>query len=116
MPHRLYSAEEKALILETVRLAQERMGQPVRDILAQLGVPAATYYRWQARAAEGGLADEVVFPPIPGSPTRTGRGGSGGRRIKSARVLTKTFDLFSSSYSPITLTMTRFLLWPSNSA
>jgi len=34
----------------------------VREILARLGVPTATYYRWQAREQEGRLADRVVVP------------------------------------------------------
>ncbi len=61
-PHRRYSAEEKALILETVQRAQERTGQPVGEILTQLEFPAATYYRWKTRAREGRLADRVVVP------------------------------------------------------
>jgi len=68
VPHRRYRAEEKALILETVRQAQERTGQPVGEILAQLGVPLATYYRWQARAAEARLADKVVVPRSQAAP------------------------------------------------
>ena len=50
------------MILETVRQAQERTGQPETDILASLGLPPATYYRWQVRAVEGRLADEVIVP------------------------------------------------------
>jgi hypothetical protein len=44
-PSRRYSATEKALILETVQRAQERTGESVAEILAQLGLPEATYYR-----------------------------------------------------------------------
>ena len=51
-----------------MRLAQERTGRAVEDILAQLGLPAATYYRWQARAAEGRLTDEVVVPHCRSTP------------------------------------------------
>jgi len=61
-PHRRYSAAEKALILETVQQAQARTGQPVEEILAQLELPVATYYRWKHRAREGRLADRVVVP------------------------------------------------------
>ena len=67
--HRRYSAEEKALILDTVRQAQTGTGEPVEMILAQLGLPPATYYRWQARERDGRLADAVVVPrrrvPLP---------------------------------------------------
>ena len=62
MPHHRYSAQQKALILETARQAQERTGWPVEDILARLGLPSATYYRWHTRAREGHLADQVVVP------------------------------------------------------
>ena len=50
------------MILETIRRAQERTGQSVEEILKQLGVPTATYYRWQARERAGCLADQVVAP------------------------------------------------------
>lgn len=50
------------LILETVRRAQERTSESVAEILAQLGLPEATYYRWQAREQAGCLADQVVVP------------------------------------------------------
>jgi transposase InsO family protein len=62
VPHRRYSAQEKALILESVQQARERSGRPVEEILAQLGLPAATYYRWKSRAQEGRLADRLVVP------------------------------------------------------
>lgn len=42
--------------------AQERTEQSVDDILTQLGLPSATYYRWTARQQEGCLADRVVVP------------------------------------------------------
>lgn len=50
------------MLLETVHQAQERTGQPVAQILAHLGLPSATYYRWQARREEDCLADQVVVP------------------------------------------------------
>jgi putative transposase len=50
------------LILETVEQAQEQTDQPAVAILEQLQLPAATYYRWKARAEEGCLADQVVVP------------------------------------------------------
>jgi putative transposase len=57
------------LILETVRQAQERTGEAVDRILAQLGFPSATYYRWQRRKEEGTLVDTVAVPrrrvPLP---------------------------------------------------
>lgn len=51
------------MILETVARAQAHCPQrPARDILADLGLPPATYYRWQERVAVGTLADEVAPP------------------------------------------------------
>jgi hypothetical protein len=41
----------------------------VDRILAQLGFPPVTYYRWKQREAEGNLVDTVVVPrrrvPVP---------------------------------------------------
>jgi len=45
-----------------VQQAQERTGQSVDEILTQLRLPGATYYRWKARQQEGWLADRVVVP------------------------------------------------------
>jgi putative transposase len=50
------------LLLETVQQAQEQTGQPIDQILAHLGLPSATYYRWQVRRQEDCLADRVVVP------------------------------------------------------
>ena len=50
------------MLLETIRQAHERTGLPVEMLLARLGLPAATYYRWQERAAADRLADRVVVP------------------------------------------------------
>jgi transposase InsO family protein len=50
------------LLLETVAQAQAHTGQSVAAILRQLELPSATYYRWQARAAVGRLADQGVAP------------------------------------------------------
>ena len=50
------------MILETVEQAQEQTDQAALAILEQLQLPAATYYRWRARAQEGRLADRVVIP------------------------------------------------------
>ena len=71
VPHRHYSSEEKELILVTVSEAQERARTPVNAILKHLGIPRATYYRWQRRALSGSLADITAAsqrracPPIP---------------------------------------------------
>jgi transposase InsO family protein len=61
-PYRRYSAEEKRLILETVRRTQHRTSQSVDEILRQLTLPSATCYRWKGRQQEGGLADQADRP------------------------------------------------------
>ena len=61
-PRRRYRAEEKELILETIRQARLHTGQPIKKILEKLGLSSATYYRWQARAQAERLTDEVVVP------------------------------------------------------
>lgn len=48
------------MVLETIRQTQARTGKPVEEILAWMGLPPATYHRWQAREREGRLADVVV--------------------------------------------------------
>jgi putative transposase len=50
------------LILETIRQAQARTGQSIEQVLAQLELPPATYYRWQARERDDHLTDTVVVP------------------------------------------------------
>lgn len=44
---------------------QERTGQSVDEILNQLELPSATYYRWKARERTDRLADEIVVPRRP---------------------------------------------------
>jgi len=61
-PRRRYRAEEKTEILETIQQARRHTAKPVKEILEQLGLPSATYYRWQARARAERLTDEVVVP------------------------------------------------------
>ena len=72
MPYRHYRSEEKELILSSVERVQEMVGAPVEVILDHLGIPPATYYRWQHRRAIGSLADRTAaisqrrtWPPIP---------------------------------------------------
>jgi transposase InsO family protein len=71
-PYRHYSSEEKELILASVAEAQEMIGVSVEVILDHLGIPPATYYRWQHRKAIGSLTDRTAtlsqrrtWPPIP---------------------------------------------------
>jgi len=45
-----------------VASAQERSGEPLTTVLAQLGLAPATFYRWCWRAEEGQLADRLVAP------------------------------------------------------
>lgn len=61
-----YSAAEKQAILDAVRTTKERTGQSDEQVLAQLGLPPATYYRWGDRASAGRLEDQVVVPTHPG--------------------------------------------------
>ncbi len=50
------------MILETVAQAQERTAQPTEQVLAQLELATATYYRWRERQAADRLEDRVVVP------------------------------------------------------
>jgi len=51
------------VILDTVHRAQQLCPErSLSTILADLGLPEATYYRWQARQAAGQLADRLVVP------------------------------------------------------
>lgn len=54
--------------MAAVRAAKARTRQSDEQVLAQLGLPAATYYRWEARAANGNLADRVIVPRHVGLP------------------------------------------------
>jgi len=75
-PERRYSAEEKAIILGVIQRA--RVYCPERsltDILGDLGLPVATYYRWCERAAQERLADCVIVPrrqAVPPTPAEMG--------------------------------------------
>ena len=63
MPRRRYSADETANILATIARAQQLCPErSLTAILADLGLPPATYYRWQERAQQHQLADRVVLP------------------------------------------------------
>jgi putative transposase len=57
--------------LKTVQQAQAHCpARSIEAILGDLGLPAATYFRWVERAASGTLADQVVVPHRPAvSPT-----------------------------------------------
>jgi transposase InsO family protein len=61
-PYRHYNSEEKELILASVGRVQEMTGVPVKVILDHLGLPLATYYRWQHRRSTGSLADVTASP------------------------------------------------------
>lgn len=62
-PERRYSVEEKGIILDTTQRAQALCPErSLTDILGDLGVPVATYYRWCERAAQDRLADRVIVP------------------------------------------------------
>ena len=62
-PRRRYTSDEKTVLLQTIR--QARAWCPdlsLGEILAQLGLGGATYYRWTRRAGQARLADEVWVP------------------------------------------------------
>ncbi len=40
-------------------------GLPCRRVLAQLGLPSSTYYRWVKRQVEGRLDDRKGGSPLP---------------------------------------------------
>jgi putative transposase len=57
------------MILKTVQQAQVHCPErSLEAILGDLGLPAATYFRWIERAAAGTLADQVVVPHRPAVP------------------------------------------------
>ena len=47
------STDEKAQVLEKVEASRG----PKRKVMAELGVPKSTYYRWRARQSQGRLED-----------------------------------------------------------
>ena len=47
------STDEKAQVLETVEASHGSK----RKVMAELGVPKSTYYRWRARQSQGRLED-----------------------------------------------------------
>lgn len=50
------------MILAMVAQTQDRTKQPVQEVLDQIGMPSATYYRWHEREQEGRLDDRIVVP------------------------------------------------------
>jgi len=56
-PYRHYAASEKQRLLDTVQHIEAVSDFSVRDVLDQLDMAHATYYRWQARAGRARLAD-----------------------------------------------------------
>jgi transposase-like protein len=74
-PNRRYSADEKANLLDIIARAHQLCPErSLAAILTDLGLPPATYYRWQARAQQHQLADRVVVPAhtaLPPTPQET---------------------------------------------
>ncbi len=55
--------------MNTLRRAQQLCPKrSLSAILADLGLPEATYYRWSERQADGQLADRVVVPHRTATP------------------------------------------------
>ena len=48
------STDEKAQVLEKI----EASPGPKRKVMAELGVPKSTYYRWRARQRQGRLEED----------------------------------------------------------
>jgi len=44
--------------LDTIQRAHAVSDDSVRNVLQQLGIASATYYRWTARAEDGRLLDD----------------------------------------------------------
>jgi putative transposase len=69
-------ADEKAVIMDTIQRAQACCPErSVTDILKDLALPRATYYRWLERVALGQLTDRVVVPQrqaVPPTPAEVG--------------------------------------------
>src|SRR5438477_10085968 len=55
-----HSAQHKARLLQTITQATDYTGWQKRQLLHALGLPPATYYRWQERARTHQLSDRVV--------------------------------------------------------
>lgn len=83
-PERRYSTDEKATILTTIAWAQQLCpDRRLTAILADLGLPRATYYRWQPRGMSQQLADRVVVPSrtaVPPTPHEIERVVQGAQR------------------------------------
>ena len=60
-----YPASEKLEIIRTV----EASHLPVKQTLAMLNIPSATYYQWYARWVDGGVARLMYACRIPWSST-----------------------------------------------
>ncbi len=64
------------MILTTIEHARTLCPErSLTDLLDDVGLPRATYYRWTERAAAGDLADQVVVPQrqaIPATPAEVG--------------------------------------------
>ena len=70
-PYRHYAAPDKQRLLDTVHHIEAVSDFSVRDVLEQLNISRATYYRWQARAERDRLPDTHTprvrqsVPPTP---------------------------------------------------
>lgn len=63
--HQRYSAQQKEQLLQSIEQAMEWTGRSAEELLPELGLPSATYYRWKERAQQEQLEDRVVIPHRP---------------------------------------------------
>lgn len=58
------SSQERAQLTQAVKLARERTGAPLRQILRDIGVPRASYYRYLKAAEPQKRKARVKSPPL----------------------------------------------------
>jgi len=67
-PHRRYAAAEKQLLLDTIHHTHTVSDTSIKNVLHELGISSATYYRWTAQAEDGRLIDDPTRHARPSAP------------------------------------------------